>query len=100
MSDLTPKQQKFVEEIPDRPQRHPGSNPCWLQRAYSGLDWPREPEQPEIQEVIAARRKAIADEVGITPEKIVAELAKIGFCNMQDYFVSLVAAIHSSISLR
>jgi phage terminase small subunit len=85
MADLTPKQQKFVEEyLIDLNATQAAIRAGYSEHTASSIGH-ENLSKPEIQEAIAARRKAIADEVGITPEKIVAEFAKIGFCNMQDY---------------
>ena len=41
--------------------------------------------KPDIQDAISARRKEIMEKSGVTPEKIIGELAKLGFANMQDF---------------
>jgi phage terminase small subunit len=41
--------------------------------------------KPEIAEAIAAARKEWEQRTAITQDRVLAELAKIGFANMQDY---------------
>ncbi|MBX4188430.1 MAG: terminase small subunit [Candidatus Doudnabacteria bacterium] len=41
--------------------------------------------KPEIQEFISSLQKGLSDKLDITSERVIAELAKIAFSNIQDY---------------
>jgi phage terminase small subunit len=41
--------------------------------------------KPDIAAAIAAKRAKIADKLDVTAERIICELAKLGFSNMRDY---------------
>lgn len=44
--------------------------------------------KPEIAEIIAERKKRQLDEAGINADRVLRELAKLGFANMGDYMRS------------
>jgi hypothetical protein len=41
--------------------------------------------KPVIQEAVAKRRERLAEKVEVTAERVIREMAMIGFSNMQDY---------------
>ena len=54
--------------------------------------------KPHVFTEIAKRQAAIAQSHGVTADRIVAELAKLGFSNMADYMRAQPAATPTSIS--
>lgn len=85
---MTPKQQRFVEEyLIDLNATQAATRAGYSEKtAYSiGQE---NLKKPEIAAAIEERRKTITEKLEITQERVLAELAKIGFANMQDYMVA------------
>jgi phage terminase small subunit len=82
---LTPKQQRFVDEYlvdlnADQAARRAGySSRTARFQASQNLT------KRNIQEAIAQRRTQLAQTHDVTPERVIAELALIGFASMRDY---------------
>lgn len=85
MSQLTAKQQKFVEEyLIDLNATQAAIRAGYSEQTARSIGC-ENLTKPDIQDAIAVRRKAMMDASGITPEKILDELSKLGFANMQDF---------------
>lgn len=85
MDKLTPKQQRFIEEyLIDLNATQAAIRAGYSQKtAYrTGAD---NLKKPQIVAVIAEKRKLLSEQTAVTVERIVTELAKIAFSNMQDY---------------
>lgn len=82
---LTPKQERFVAEyLLDLNATQAAIRAGYSERtAYS--QGQRLLKNVEVQEAIAKGQQKTADKLEVTKERIVEELAKIGFANMQDY---------------
>lgn len=82
---LTHKQQRFVEEyLVDGNGRRAAiaagySEATATEMAHENLS------KPHVAGVIEEKRRAVAERLEITPEKVMAELAKLAFVNMQDF---------------
>lgn len=87
-SKLTGKQEKFVEEyLIDFNGRQAAiragySEAAASETAYENL------RKPHIIEALNVRREAIASINGITPERVLAEYAKIGFSDLRKVLTS------------
>lgn len=84
---LSPLQQKFVNEIlmdPDRNQKNAGLR-AGMAPKYVKQETSKMIRLPKVAAAIREGEKNIQKETGITPARIMAELAKIGFANLQDY---------------
>lgn len=82
---LTPKQQKFIAEyLIDL-----NATQAAIRAGYSKKTANRIASEtlskPLVAAEVAFRQAKRADKLEITAEAVVAELAKLGFCNMQDY---------------
>lgn len=84
-SELTPKQQKFIEEyVVDLNATQAAIRAGYSEKtAYSMGS--RLLKDVEIVNALTKYRASLAKDNDITPQRIVAELAKLGFSNMQDY---------------
>lgn len=85
MPKLTPKQAKFVDEyLIDLNATQAAIRAGYSERtAYAtGHENLR---KPEIQEALTQRRQQLAESTEITPEKVIAEYAKIAFADMSTY---------------
>lgn len=83
--NLTPQQHRFVREyLVDMNQtkaaRRAGYSPTSAAGIASELM-----KQPKIKEAIAIEQDKLKDKFGITPERIIQELSKIAFANIQDF---------------
>lgn len=83
--DLTPKQERFVQEY----LKDLNATQAAIRAGYSAktaaVIGSENLTKPNIAEAIAAQQKALAEANGVTVDKIVKELAKLGFANMADY---------------
>lgn len=85
-NELTDKEQRFVREVTmDMGTRkdaaiRAGYSPEGATQQASALM-----RKPKIQRAIQESRAALGARMGITPERILQELALIGFSNVQDY---------------
>lgn len=86
---LSPKQQRFATEyLIDLNATQAAIRSGYSEKtAYSIGN--ENLSKPEIAAAIAEGQAALAKKAGVTAEKIVAELAKLGFSNMQDYVGTL-----------
>lgn len=86
-SDLTPQQHRFVREyLVDLNQTKAA------RRAGYSYDNARDQgydlmKLPKIREAIRLEQEKLQDKFGITPERVIQELCKIAFANIQDYIV-------------
>ena len=85
MAELSPKQQMFVEEYmvdlnATQAAIRAGYSPKTAYR--TGSD---NLKKPQIAKSIAEKRQQLTEKTAVTVERIVTELAKIAFSNMQDY---------------
>jgi phage terminase small subunit len=85
MAKLTPKQQRFIEEYLIDLNASAAARRAGYSEKTAGAIGDENLKKPEIAAAIAERRAVLAQNAEITQEMIVAELAKIGFANMQDY---------------
>ena len=85
MTDLTPKQERFIEEYLIDLNATQAAIRAGYSEKTAGSIGHENLTKPEIQEALTIRRKAIAAATDITPEKVISELAKLGFSNMQDF---------------
>ena len=82
---LEPRQAKFVEEyLIDLNQTKAAIRAGYAESGAS-TQAVRLLAKANIQEAIRLRRAKISKATDITPERVVAELAKLGFSNMMDY---------------
>ena len=82
---LTPKQQRFVDEyLVDL-----NATQAAIRTGYSpktaGSQGFELLKKPEIAAAVRAAQARLAQKIEVTQERVVAELAKIGFANMADY---------------
>lgn len=82
---LTPKQKRFVEEYlidlnAKQAAIRTGYSPKTAEVQASRLL-----RNAHVSAAVAAGQKRLADKAEVTAERVIAELAKIGFANMQDY---------------
>lgn len=82
---LNPKQQRFVAEY----LKDLNATQAAIRAGYSAKTAPQIASRlltnVKVAEAVAAGQKAIAEKAGVTVEKIVAELALLGFSNMEDF---------------
>lgn len=82
---LTPKQERFVEEYlidlnaTQAATRAGYSAKTAEQQGYQLL------QKPSVQAALEERRAKMAKATDVTPERVIHELAKLGFANMADY---------------
>lgn len=86
--ELTPKQLRFVDEyLIDL-----NATQAAIRAGYSvksaALIGHENLRKPNIASEVAKRQSKRAGKLDVTAESVVAELAKLGFCNMQDYMSS------------
>lgn len=84
-SSLTAKQQRFVDEYLVDLNATQAAIRAGYSKKTAGSIGEENLKKPEIAAAVAARQAKIAEKLEITQERVVAELAKLGFCNMQDY---------------
>lgn len=85
MSALKPKQQRFVDEyLIDL-----NGTQAAIRAGYSAKTARSIASElltkPDIQEAIKSAQATLAESVGVTPEKIVKEYARLAFSNMRDF---------------
>ena len=85
MTKLTPKQQRFIEEYLIDLNATQAAIRAGYSEKTAGSIGHENLTKPEIQEALTLRRQVIAVATDITPEKVISELAKLGFSNMQDF---------------
>ena len=82
---LTSKQERFVEEyLVDLNATQAAIRSGYSKKTATAIG-AENLTKPDIADAIAAARKELSEKTGISAERVLAELAKIGFSNMQDY---------------
>ena len=82
---LTPKQSRFVEEyLVDLNARQAAIRAGYSVKTATEIGY-ENLRNPRIAEALATARQALSERTAITADRVVAELAKIGFSNMADY---------------
>lgn len=81
---LTPKQRKFVDEYLIDLNATQAAIRAGYSKKTANRIASENLSKPVIQAAIEARRAELAENTGITPEKVIAELAAIGFSNIID----------------
>lgn len=85
MKALTPKQARFVDEyMVDLNATKAATRAGYSAKTAADIGRQLLRKTP-VARAIAERQRVISDRTGVTAEAVVAELAKIGFANMQDY---------------
>lgn len=82
---MTTRKKRFVEEL-----LHGGTASDAAKRAgyapkHAGSQASALLAQPEVSQALKESREALGERMGITPERILQELAIIGFANPEDY---------------
>jgi phage terminase small subunit len=82
---VTPKQQRFVEEYLIDLNATQAAIRAGYSKDTAHSIGHENLSKPEIADSIAAKRKAYSERLDLSAEKVLRELALIGFANMQDY---------------
>jgi len=83
--DLTPKEAKFVREyLVDLNATQAAIRAGYSAHSARAIGY-ENLTKPYIQEALTRERARLASELDITPEKVLAEYAKLGFSNMAHY---------------
>lgn len=85
---LSPKQARFVEEYLIDLNATQAAIRAGYSEKTAGSIGSENLQKPEIELAIAEARAKLSQKTGITAEKVLAELALLGFANMQDYMRS------------
>src|SRR5882724_1801576 len=85
---LTPKQQKFIAEYLIDLNATQAAIRAGYSKKTARFIGHENLTKPDIALEVAKRQAKRADKLEVTAESVVAELAKLGFCNMQDYMRS------------
>lgn len=82
---LTPKQARFVEEfVVDLNATQAAIRAGYSAKTAADIGRQLLRKTP-VARAISERQRAISERIGVTAERVVEELAKIGFANMSDY---------------
>jgi phage terminase small subunit len=82
---VNPRQQRFVDEyLVDLSATNAALRAGYSPKSAGEIGYQLLQKTP-IQEAIAERRRLLAIRTGVTPERVLEELAKIGFSNMGDF---------------
>ncbi|MGH2342576.1 terminase small subunit [Segnochrobactraceae bacterium EtOH-i3] len=82
---LTPKQARFVEEfVVDLNATQAAIRAGYSAKTAADIGRQLLRKTP-VARAISERQRAISERIGVTAERVVEELAKIGFANMADY---------------
>lgn len=82
---LTPQEEKFVNEyLIDSNGTQAAIRAGYSEKTASAIQSTLR-NKPHVAKAIAKRQKTLADKLGITAERVLRELASIGFSNIQDY---------------
>lgn len=85
MAGLTPKQERFVAEyLVDLNATQAAIRAGYSAKTAKSIGQ-ENLTKPDVAAAIAAAQKALAETHGVTVERIVTELCKLGFANMADY---------------
>lgn len=82
---LTAKQERFVEEYLVDLNATQAAIRAGYSAKTAGATGHENLRKPEIQDAISEARIKLSERTEITQEKVLAELAKLGFSNMADY---------------
>ncbi|RUX97246.1 MULTISPECIES: terminase small subunit [unclassified Mesorhizobium] len=82
-NELTPKQARFVDEFMIDLNATQAAKRAGYSELTADVQGPRLLGNVGVAAAIAARQEAIAKKLGVTQERIVAELAKIGFSDIR-----------------
>ncbi len=83
---LTPKQQRFVDEyLVDLNATQAAIRAGYSKKTASEIG-AENLTKPQVAEAVAARQAVIAEKLEITQERVVQELAKIGFSDIRQLF--------------
>lgn len=85
MAKLTPKQQKFINEYMIDLNATQAAIRAGYSQKNAGKIGPELLGKTRIAQAVAAKQQKLAEKTEVTAERIVQELAKIAFSNMQDY---------------
>lgn len=83
---LTPKQERFVAEYLVDLNATQAAIRAGYSEKVANTNGPRLLVNARVAAAIAERRGELQQATGVTQERVVAELAKIGFANLGDYF--------------
>lgn len=84
MAKLTPKQERFVEEyLVDLNATQAAIRAGYSEKTARAMG-SENLTKPAVQAAITARRQVVTAKVDVTVERVVAELAKIGFASLGD----------------
>lgn len=85
MAKLTPKQKKFIEEyLIDLNGTQAAIRAGYSEKTACAIGY-ENLRKPEIAAEVAKRQQKLADANEVTQQKVIDELAKLGFSNMQDF---------------
>ncbi len=85
MSDLTPKQARFVEEyLIDLNATQAAIRAGYSRKAADQIGW-ENLKKPEVEAAISAAMKKRSERVEVTQDQVVDEYRKLAFANMLDY---------------
>lgn len=84
-SKLTPKQERFVQEYLDGCECHQAAIRAGYTKKTAQEQSSRLLSNVVVSKTIAKGKQALAEKAGVMAKKVVAEMARIGFANMQDY---------------
>jgi phage terminase small subunit len=82
---LTPKQQKFCEEYMVDLNGTQAAIRAGYSKRSAQIQAVENLSKPIIQSVISELKQKLSAKTGVTAERLINELAKIGFSNIQDY---------------
>lgn len=82
---LTPKQERFIAEYLIDLNATQAAIRAGYSQKTAGSIGQENLKKPEIAAAIAAKQKRLADKYEVTAERVIRELALIGFANMLDY---------------
>src|SRR5690242_10610123 len=82
---MTPKQERFIAEyLIDLNATQAAIRAGYSARTAAEIG-AENLKKPQIAEALKAKQDELRQKTGITQERVLGELAKIGFANMQDY---------------
>lgn len=88
MRELTPKQQRFVDEYLIDLNATQAAIRAGYSRRTAGKIGPQLLGKTGIREELRARQDALQERAGVRQEQVIAELAAIAFANIGDYIES------------
>jgi phage terminase small subunit len=82
---MTPKECRFVREYLIDLNATAAARRAGYSAASARSIGPRLLKRPELRDALAAARRALAERTAVTPERVVAELARVAFASKDDY---------------